>query len=68
MKALIDTGAGVTIMHEDLFARIKTKETRVIQSTKTIVGASNTPLGISGIAEVEISVHQFITTFWSAMI
>ena len=38
VKALIDTGAAVTIMQEDLFPRIKTKETRVRQSTKTIVG------------------------------
>ena len=56
MKTLVDTGAAVTIMHEDLLARVRTKETQVKPVTKTILGANNTPLNVTGSAEVDISV------------
>lgn len=56
VKALVDTGASVTIMHSDLFARIRGKDTLFRQSSRTIVGANNAPLKIDGIAEVYISV------------
>ena len=54
-KAPVDTGAAVTIIHEDLLMRVQSKETQVERTTKTIVGANNTPLNISGIAEVDVS-------------
>ncbi|CAB3989094.1 Retrovirus-related Pol poly from transposon, partial, partial [Paramuricea clavata] len=56
VKALVDTGAAVTIMHEDLLARVRNKGTEVRRATKTIVGANNTPLNIIGIAEIDILV------------
>ena len=56
MKTLVDNGAAVTIMHEDLLARVRTKETQVKPATKTILGANNTPLNVTGSAEVDISV------------
>ena len=56
VKALVDTRAAVTIMHEDLLARVRNKGTQVRRATKTIVGANNTPLNIIGIAEIDISV------------
>ena len=55
MKTLVDTGAAVTIMHKDLLARVCTKETQVKPVTKTILGAKNTPLNVTGSAEVDIS-------------
>lgn len=65
VKTLFDTGAAVTIMHEDLLARVRTKETRVRQVTKTILGANNAPLSVTVSAEVDITVCglQFATTF-----
>ena len=39
---LVDTGAAVTIMREDLLARVRTKETQVKPVTKTTLGANNT--------------------------
>ena len=56
VKTLVDTGAAVTIMHEDLLARVRTKKTQVRPVTKTILGANNTPLNVTGSAEVDISV------------
>ena len=56
MKTLFDTGAAVTIMHVDLLARVSRKETQVRPVTKTILGANNTPLNVTGSAKVDISV------------
>ena len=56
VKTLVDTGAAVTSMHEDLLARVRAKETQVKPVTKTILGANNTPLNVTGSAEVDISV------------
>ena len=46
----------MTIMHEDLLARVSRKETQVRPVTKTILGANNTPLNVTGSAKVDISV------------
>ena len=43
-------------MHEDLLARVSRKETQVRPVTKTILGANNTPLNVTGSAKVDISV------------
>ena len=67
MKTLVDTGAAVTIMQEDLLARVSRKETQVRPVTKTILGGNNTPLHVTGSAKVDISVcgttvrHEVLT-------
>ena len=67
MKTLVDTGAAVTIIQKDLLARVSRKETQVRAVTKTILGANNTPLNITGSAKVDISVcgttvrHEVLT-------
>ena len=43
-------------MHEDLLARVGTKETQVRPVTTTILGANNTPLNVTASAKVDISV------------
>ena len=53
---MFDTGAAVTIMHEDLLAREGTKETQVRPVTKTILGANNTLLNVTASTKVDISV------------
>ena len=55
VKTLVDTGAAVTIMHENLLARVRTKEMQVRPVRKRILGANNPPLNV-GSAEVDISV------------
>ena len=67
VKTLVDTGAAVTIMQEDLLARVSRKETQVRLVTKTILGANNTPLNVTGSVKVDISVcgttvrHEVLT-------
>ena len=67
MKTLVDTGAAVNIMQEDLLARVSRKETQVRPVTNTIQGANNTPLNVTGSAKVDISVcgstarHEVLT-------
>ena len=56
VKTLVDTGASVTIMQEDLLARVSRKETQVRPVTKTILGANNARLNVTGSAKVDISV------------
>ena len=58
MKTLVDTGAAVTIMHEDLLARVRTKETQVkpVASWGKQFWGQTTPLNVTGSAEVDISV------------
>ena len=53
VKALIDTGASVTITHTDLFARVRDGNTLLRQSERNIVGANNMPLNVVGVAETE---------------
>ena len=54
-------------MQKDLLARVGTKETQVRPVTKTILGANNTPLNVTGSAKVDISVcgttvrHEVLT-------
>ena len=67
VKTLVDTGAAVTIMQEDLLARVSRKETQVRPVAKTILGANNAPLNITRSAKVDISVcgttvrHEVLT-------
>ena len=67
VKTLVATGAAVTIMQEVLLARVSRKETQVRPVTKTILGANNTPLNVTGSAKVDISVcgttvrHEVLT-------
>ena len=49
----------MTIMHEDLLARVSRKETQVRPVTKTILGANITPLNVTGSAKVDISVSAW---------
>ena len=58
VKTSVDTGAAVTIMQKDLLARVSRKETQVRPVTKTILGANNTPLNVTGSAKVDISVYS----------
>ena len=67
VKTLVDTVAAVTIMQEDLLARVSRKGTQARPVTKTILGANNTPLNVTGSAKIDISVcgttvrHEVLT-------
>ena len=45
----------MTIMHSDLFARVRDKNTQIRRTSKTVVGANGTALQVQGIAEVKIT-------------
>ena len=62
VKAMVDTGASVTIMHSDLFARVRNKDTQIRRTSKAVVGANGTALQVQGIAEVTMTIGKSVVT------
>ena len=60
---MIDTGASVTIMHSDLFARVRDKNTQIRSTSKIVLGANGMALQVQGIAEVKITIGKSVVTY-----
>ena len=57
----MDTGAAVTIIHNDAFSWIKTKASKLQRTHQQIHGAINKPPDLRGTTESEISLDGIIT-------
>ena len=52
---LVDSGAAVTIMHNDTFQKIRSTENKLQRGGRPILGANNKPLDICGTTTLEIN-------------
>ena len=57
----MDTCAAVTIIHNDVFSRIKTKANTLRRIHQPILGANNKPLDVRGTTVLEISLDGITT-------
>ena len=57
----MDTGAAATIIHNDVFSRIKTKANTLRRTHQPILGANNKPLDVRGTTVLEISLDGITT-------
>ena len=57
----MDTGAAVTVIHNNVFSRIKTKASTLRRTYQQIRGAINKPLDVRGTTVLEINLDGITT-------
>ena len=60
VTALVDTGAAVTLIHRDVFNKVRCTSTKTRTTSCTIVGANNNPLTVRLAAEINLKLEGIV--------